>query len=90
MIKYIADPIYLPDNYAWGDLEDAKLSAKWRKVTTQEERMKKTDLTNKCGSCKHFIPKSVAWSSCYGGCDAGHPYGQRTRPACKNYERSEE
>jgi hypothetical protein len=47
MVKFITDPIYLPDNFTWADLEDAKLSAKWRRVKNMDDIIRKTDLTKK-------------------------------------------
>lgn len=86
-MKLIADPIYVPDNADYATIEDAKLSANWHSVKSREERMAETDLTDKCGSCKAFC----YWrdNSCYGECTKGHPYGQRTRRKCNDYERIE-
>ena len=51
--------IELPDNATWEDIEDAKITADrngWKREHTisQQERMLKTDLEGKCGSCKYF------------------------------------
>lgn len=58
----------------------------WTYVKSKEEIKKQTSLENKCGSCIYFRP----WEgSVNGHCDAGRTWGQRTRPACKKYERKE-
>lgn len=87
MAKYITDPIILPDDHSWQDLEDAKLSAKWRKVKSREEIQSRTDLSGKCGSCKHFIPYRGKLC-CRGDCDKGRAgFRQRCTKACKLYEK---
>lgn len=86
MVKFITDPIYLPDNYTWADLEDAKLSAKWRKVTGREEIMERTDLKNKCGSCEFFNPLGGTLK-CYGNCQKRKVSPRpRTIKACREYK----
>ena len=86
-MKLIADPIILPDDADWLAIEDAKLKAKWHEVYTRDDLMKKTNLCNKCGSCKFFDPFKLSPS--HGNCTDGihEPYRARTTPACKNYER---
>lgn len=87
MKKWISDPIILPDDYTWQDLEDAKLSAKWRQVVSNEERMKNTDLTDKCGSCKYFKPKiGKKEGTSKGDCEMSMCPIYRTRRKCKKYE----
>ena len=85
MVKYVTDPIILPDDYSWQDLEEAKLSAKWRKVISKEEIQSRTDLSGKCGSCKHFIPFEGKYK-CRGNCDVARVgFRQRCTKACKMY-----
>ena len=89
-MKYVADPIILPDNASWQDIEDAKARAKWHRVFTREEMMARTNLDGKCGSCKKFCPRR---DSSYGSCSDKpyYDYRQRTTPACKTgYERIED
>lgn len=87
-MKLVAEPIILPDNATWQDIEDAKLSAKWHEVKSLEYFMAKTNLDHKCGSCKFFTPCKSGLKA-HGFCDDGihEPYRARTTPACKNYER---
>lgn len=47
--------------------------------------IKTADLSNKCGSCKHFRP--YCFGDCSGTCAKGNAWGPRSRPACKSYER---
>ena len=64
----------------------------WTYVQSRDELKKKTSLENKCGSCKHFKPITLALSTskCYGDCLKGRPgYRQRTCRGCKAYERIE-
>ena len=88
--------IELPDNATPLDVEDAKICAErrieWHRVLEMKERMRQTDLTNKCGSCKYFVLKPDLSSCCYGICQQeGHKgYRTRTRPGCKKYERKNE
>ncbi len=74
--------IELPDSATWSQIEDAKLSAKWKESY-------ETDLENKCGSCIHFhyFGNDMPHLKYQGTCDAGHIWGQRSRPKCKGYER---
>ena len=53
-MKLVADPIILPDDASWQDIEDAKLSAKWHEIKSLEYLMSLTNLDGKCGSCKNF------------------------------------
>lgn len=89
-MKYIAE-IEVPDNCTWQTLEDAKLSAEWHRVFPRRERMKETDLTDKCGSCIYFTPKPDLTSCCYGKCELGKK-GYKTRACrkCKRYERKQD
>ena len=86
--------IELPDDADFWAIEDAKLDAersiKWYRVFPKQERMKMTDLTDKCGSCKYFTSKPDLFSNCYGSCSLGYKgYRQRAHPKCKKYERSD-
>lgn len=93
MIILEKDRIELPDNSTYEDIEDAKITADrkgWKQsyVHSHEERMKHTDLTNKCGSCKYFIPVHTLNAKACGDCAKGRVgFRQRTIPACKEYER---
>lgn len=87
-MKYVCE-IEIPDNASPVTFLDAIAQAgrderKWKRVYTLPERMERTDLTDKCGSCKYF----VQWhdSRVNGCCSCGHPWGKRTRPKCKDYE----
>ena len=88
MIKYVTDPIILPDNHTYQDLEDAKLSAKWRRVVTREDVIARTDLSGKCGSCKAFRQYE---HGCMGNCAKHNWYSPRPRStkACTLYEPKE-
>ena len=89
-MKYVAE-IEVPDGADWQTLEDAKLCAKWRRVYSLHDRMSRTDLTDKCGSCKHFVSRPYAGSKCSGYCMARKTdYKYRTTPKCKCYERRED
>jgi len=91
-MKYRAE-IEVPDNADWQTLEGAKLKAEWHKVISLHDRMSRTDLTDKCGSCKHFVicEKGYAGSKCAGICMARRTnYKYRTTPKCKKYERRED
>ena len=95
MIKYTCQ-IVLPDNAGIVDKLDAMAQAgrdesKWKKVESRESLMKKTNLDNKCGSCKYFELKSLKYSKCKGDCMKGRAgYRRRTCKACTLYERKQE
>ena len=88
--------IELPDNATWDMIEDAKITADrngWKREHTisQQERMLKTDLEGKCGSCKYFNLKPDLFSCCYGDCSKGRAgYRPRSQKACKAYERKDD
>lgn len=84
--------IEVPDNADWRAIEDAKLKAEWHRVYSVHDRMSRTDLTDKCGSCKHFVSRPFAGSKCSGDCLMCHnnTYKYRTTPKCKKYERRED
>jgi hypothetical protein len=84
--------IELPDTADFSDKLEAMARASsderlWRTVYTREETMKRTSLDNKCGSCKYFKPFNDPMYTSAGTCGLGHVWGQRSRPACKKYER---
>ena len=79
--------IEVPENSSWQTIEDAKLKAPWHRVISNDERMEKTDLCNKCGTCRHFCPKEFYRSKCYGDCLKGRRNRARYSKACKAYER---
>lgn len=64
----------------------------WKEIKTAEARrteiMARTDLCEKCGSCKFFEPTPHKANKSYGICHKGYvsPRG-RTSKACKQYER---
>lgn len=81
--------IELPDTADYTTKLDAMAKASsderlWRQVYSRDETMKKTNLDHKCGSCKYFCKLD---NSPVGTCDMGHVWGQRSRPACKKYEK---
>ena len=88
--------IELPDNADYTTILDAMAQAgrdesRWKKTISRVSLMKKTNLDNKCGSCRHFKPKPLNYSKCYGDCRKGRAgYKQRTCKACKLYERKTE
>jgi len=86
-MKYKA-VIEVPNNASWQTIEDAKIKAVWKLVEPKEERMARTNLNNKCGSCKKFCPFDC---SSYGTCERTHCLFRvsRTRKACKDYERDD-
>ena len=91
-MKYKAE-IEVPDNADWRTIEDAKLMAEWHRVYSLHDRMSRTDLTDKCGSCIYFVicEKGYAGSKCAGTCTARRTnYKYRTTPKCKKYERRED
>ena len=80
--------IEVPEGASWQDIEDKKLKANWHRVMTVDDRMKRTNLDGKCGSCVHFVLKPDLFSKCYGNCLKGRAgYRQRTCKGCKAYER---
>lgn len=82
--------VEVPENASWQQIEDAKLKAPWRRVVTVDDRMRRTNLEGKCGSCKYFAPITLALSNskCHGNCLKGRAgYRQRTCKGCIAYER---
>lgn len=59
----------------------------WVQIFPRPNRMEYTDLDNKCGSCEHFRTQNPTDSNGY--CKCGHAWGPRSRPRCKDYERTE-
>ena len=87
MERYRAE-IEVPENASWQTIEDAKIKAPWHKVVTKDDRMKRTDLCNKCGSCKYFVPIKFFNSKSCGNCLKGYTGSRpRSQKACKAYER---
>lgn len=89
-MKLVAEPIILPDNATWQDIEDAKLSAKWHEVKSREYLMSLTNLEGKCGSCKKF---KYCKDGVHGFCKKKNQhsnYRARYNRACKEYERKDE
>ena len=86
--------IEVPDDMPQLDVEERKLHAEWHIEEAKlslAERMRKTDLEGKCGSCKYFELKPLLYSCVYGDCLNGHAgFRQRTVKACKDYERRDE
>lgn len=86
--------IEVPDNATIQTIEDAKICAErdisWHRVIEKSERMSRTNLENKCGSCKYFTLKPDLTSCSYGKCEVGMKgYKTRANPKCKKYERAE-
>lgn len=89
--KLVAE-IELPDNASLGAVAEAQLiakaNAKWQRIYTKEERYKDTDLTDKCGSCKFYCPRSN--NHLRGDCEKGYKgFRMRSTPKCKEYERED-
>ena len=89
-MKYVCE-IEVPDNNPITKLDlmaqASRDESMWRQVFTHVDRLNRTDLRNKCGSCEHFVP----WhdNTVNGCCNCGHVWGTRSRPCCKDYERKE-
>lgn len=87
--------IEIPDNADARTKLDAIANASrheelWREVRTKDELKKRTDLTNKCGSCQYFRPiQRICGATCYGKCDMGLNIRQRSTKACKRYRGKE-
>ena len=63
----------------------------WKyRETRQDKRlriMQKTNLKNKCGSCRFFRPITEnGEDTCYGNCSQGRVTRPRTTKACTSYE----
>lgn len=83
--------IEIPENASWQTIEDAKLSAVWRTVITKDDRMRNTNLSDKCGSCVNFDPRPDLFSTSYGFCMKRRKgYKSRTCKKCKLYERKKD
>ena len=84
-MKYKAE-FELPDNASWQEIEDAKLSVKWHRILSQDERMSGTNLKGKCGGCVYFVQeKRLLGCSANGECLKGYVYRKRSNPACKRH-----
>lgn len=80
--------IEIPDDADYLTIEDAKLSAEWKEIYSQTDRMNRTCLEGKCGSCKYFISRKYGNCLSYGDCTNGRKnYRARSNPACSDYER---
>lgn len=88
--------IELPDDADYKTKLDAIAQAgrdesKWKKVESMDSKMRRTNLDNKCGSCKYFKLISPELSKVYGNCMNGRAgYRERTCKACKSYERKQQ
>ena len=90
MLVYAAE-IRVPDNATYYDIQEAQLKAEWKfkgEKHLRKEQMARTNLSGKCGSCKHWIGKPDLTSTSYGKCNKGKAgYKPRSCKACKLYER---
>lgn len=85
MQKYRAE-ILVPDNCDWQTIEDAKSKAEWKRIFTNEERMARTNLDGKCGSCKSFCHKDCFdGKTAYGRCKIKDTLRERSQKACKTF-----
>ena len=93
MLVYTAE-VRLPDNATYYEIEEAKINAQWKfqgKVELRKEQMERTNLSGKCGSCKHFCLMPSLTSRCYGKCEKGRAgYKPRSTKACALYEKGED
>ena len=92
MIVYTAR-VEVPDNASLADIVDAQLSAKWtvEKKETKADRMCKTSLCGKCGSCRWFAACPTYRAKSYGDCknpDAPITvrWGRSRTQTCQKYE----
>lgn len=63
----------------------------WQFRETRREKrlrmMQKTNLKDKCGSCRYFCPITAdGENTCYGNCSKGRAVRPRTTKGCKEYE----
>ena len=87
-MKKIRAEIQVSENATWQEIEEAKLAAQWHVVVDVKDRMSRTNLEGKCGTCKHFVLKPDLFSKCYGNCLMGRKgYKQRSCRGCTLYER---
>lgn len=93
MLVYTAE-VRLPDNATYYEIEEAKINAQWKfqgKKELRKEQMGRTNLSGKCGSCKHFCLMPSLTSRCYGKCEKGRAgYKPRSTKACSLYEERSE
>lgn len=94
MLVYAAE-VRVPDNATYYEIEEAKINAKWKfkgEKHLRKEQMARTNLSGKCGSCKHFTEMPSLTSTSYGKCEKGRAgYKPRSCKACSLYkERSAE
>lgn len=76
--------IEVPDDAPWQVVEDAKARAEWRKIISLKERMAKTNLDGKCGSCKYFVNCEI-YMGAYAHCTVKDTLRERSRKACKTF-----
>lgn len=76
--------IEVPDNADWKTIEDAKARAIWKEHHTLKERMAKTNLDGKCGSCKYFVNCEI-YMGAYAHCTVKDTLRERSRKACKTF-----
>ena len=90
MLVYAAE-VRVPDNATYYEIEEAKLKAEWKfkgEKHLRKERMARTNLSDKCGSCEHWEAHPDLTSESYGKCLKGRAgYKPRSCKACKLYER---
>lgn len=99
-MKYrLTAEIELPDNSSLETVAEAQAIAKnnatWQYIESAEEKLAKTDLTNKCGSCIYFKPRPMLDAKCYGVCQnpnkrwrvKSNAIRQRSTVCCSKYER---
>ena len=85
MKKFRAE-ILVPDDCDWQTIEEAKMKAVWKPIVTKEERMARTNLTGKCGSCTAFCHKEVFdGKTAYGRCKIKDTLRERSQKACKTF-----
>lgn len=95
-MKRLVCEICIPDNADYKTKLDAMAEASrnealWREVKTREERakdiMEKTDLVNKCGSCRFFHIHTNKRCKSYGDCGLGFTSPRpRSVKACSKYK----
>lgn len=85
--------IEVPDNAGYAEIEEAKIAAEWKveNKPTKADRMRKTKLGGKCGSCRWFAACHTQRAKSYGDCknpDApiSVRWGRSRTQTCKKYE----
>ena len=92
MLVYTAR-VEVPDNASLADIVDAQLSAKWKceNKETKADRMRKTPMDKKCGSCRWFVLCPTWRAKSYGDCknpdaEITVRWGRSRSQTCKKYE----